>query len=64
VVQNDIVKNGFANFTAVAKSKAGVYSMLAIGGWGEGGKKYSQMAQVPARRTSLIRSIVSKYYDL
>ncbi|KAA0203418.1 hypothetical protein HAZT_HAZT011228 [Hyalella azteca] len=56
--ENDIVKNGFANFTAVAKSKAGVYSMLAIGGWGEGGKKYSQMAQVPQRRTSLIRSIV------
>ncbi|KAF2365895.1 Glycoside hydrolase family 18 catalytic domain [Trinorchestia longiramus] len=56
--ENDVVNNGFANFTAISKSKPHVHSMLAIGGWGEGGKKYSQMAGVPARRTSLIRSIV------
>lgn len=34
--------------------------MLAIGGWGEGGKKYSQMAGVPSRRASLIASVVGK----
>lgn len=36
--------------------------MLAIGGWGEGGKKYSQMAGVPARRTSLINSVIRELF--
>jgi len=56
--QNDVVNNGFANFTALKSKWPHLQTMLAIGGWGEGGKKYSQMAGVPARRTSLIRSVV------
>ncbi|XP_069163543.1 endochitinase [Procambarus clarkii] len=55
--ETDVVNNGFKNFTNLAKSN-GVKSMLAIGGWGEGGKKYSQMSGVPQRRASLIGSIV------
>jgi len=55
--ENDIENKGFANFTAKAAA-AGVQSMLAIGGWAEGGKKYSQMAADPAKRASLIASIV------
>ncbi|XP_042242211.1 endochitinase-like [Homarus americanus] len=54
----DLDKNGFQNFTNLAKANPNVNSMLAIGGWGEGGKKYSQMVQIPARRTSLIASVV------
>ncbi|KAK3856867.1 hypothetical protein Pcinc_036841 [Petrolisthes cinctipes] len=54
----DVQQNGFKNFTDLAKSRPGLKSMLAIGGWGEGGKKYSQMASVPARRTSLINSVI------
>lgn len=56
--ENDVVQSGFANFTAVAKGNPNIHSMLAIGGWGEGGKKYSQMARVPERRAALIGSIV------
>lgn len=54
----DVDKNGYKNFTDLAKATPGLKSMLAIGGWGEGGKKYSQMANVPERRASLIRSTV------
>ncbi|KAB7501888.1 Endochitinase [Armadillidium nasatum] len=56
--ENDVDKMGFANFTALPQQYPGLQTMLAIGGWGEGGKKYSQMAGVPERRRSLIRSIV------
>ncbi|KAL7648069.1 UNVERIFIED_CONTAM: hypothetical protein RMT77_001686 [Armadillidium vulgare] len=56
--ENDVDKMGFANFTALPQKYPGLQTMLAIGGWGEGGKKYSQMAGVPERRRSLIRSIV------
>nr|QAT96399.1 chitinase [Portunus trituberculatus] len=57
--ENDINQNGFMNFTNLARTTPGLHSMLAIGGWGEGGKKYSEMAGVPARRASLIKSIVA-----
>jgi len=56
--QNDVVNNGFGNFTALKKKWPHLQTMLAIGGWGEGGKKYSEMASVPARRTSLINSVI------
>ncbi|XP_050726647.1 endochitinase-like [Eriocheir sinensis] len=54
----DVQQGGFQNFTNLAKGTPGLHSMLAIGGWGEGGKKYSQMASVPSRRASLIASVV------
>ncbi|XP_068228801.1 endochitinase-like [Palaemon carinicauda] len=54
----DVEQNGFKNFTALRSKWPHLQTMLAIGGWGEGGKKYSQMAGVPARRTSLINSVV------
>ncbi|XP_064114555.1 endochitinase-like [Macrobrachium nipponense] len=54
----DVEKNGFKNFTALREKWPHLQTMLAIGGWGEGGKKYSQMAGVPARRASLINSVV------
>ena len=32
--------------------------MLAIGGWNEGGKKYSAMAKTKQSRTSFVNSVV------
>jgi len=55
--EQDVKNGGFAKFTKMCRDK-GAQSMLAIGGWAEGGKKYSQMAAVPSRRASLIASIV------
>ena len=60
--QNDVVNNGFKNFTDLAKRHPHLQSMLAIGGWAEGGKKYSQMAGDPAKRNSLIGSIVGEIF--
>jgi len=53
----DVVKGGFKKFTDTARA-AGIKSQLAIGGWAEGGKKYSQMVRVPERRATLINSVV------
>ena len=33
--------------------------MIAIGGWNEGGKKYSDMASTPAGRTKFVKSAVT-----
>jgi len=53
----DIKKGGFSKFTAAARA-AGIKSSLAIGGWAEGGKKYSNMVREAGRRKTLINSVV------
>lgn len=56
-----MTNNGFANFTALKSKYPGLKTSLAIGGWAEGGRKYSAMAAVPARRESLIRSVIGQW---
>lgn len=56
----DVEKDGFNKFVALKKKYPHIKTQVAIGGWAEGGRKYSQMVSVKARRDSLISSIVGE----
>ena len=60
----DIQKDGFNKFVALKEKQPNLKTQVAIGGWGEGGRKYSQMVSVKARRDALISSIVGEYNSM
>lgn len=54
----DIEGNGFQRFLGLRKAYPNVKLQIALGGWGEGGAKYSEMVSQRNNRLSFIRSIV------
>nr|UDL18258.1 chitinase-like protein [Bemisia tabaci] len=54
----DYVDNGYRNFTGLRKQYPQVKFEVAVGGWGEGGKKYSEMVAEKSRRDVFIKSVV------
>lgn len=59
----DINLNGFRRFVALKDKYPDMKTNIAVGGWAEGGRKYSQMVMVPERRASFIRSVVQLLTD-
>lgn len=58
--QVDVKEHGFRNFTALRKTHPGLKVEVAVGGWGEGGEKYSAMVADKTKRATFIRSIIGE----
>nr|BDV12031.1 endochitinase-like protein [Haemaphysalis longicornis] len=52
----DFNKGGYRRFTALRKKHPQLKTLLAVGGWAEGGKKYSEMVSTTGRRHTFINS--------
>ncbi|XP_076349223.1 endochitinase-like [Tachypleus tridentatus] len=54
----DIEKGGYSRFTGLRVKYPNLRLLLAVGGWAEGGKKYSEMVTNKERRDAFVKSVV------
>ena len=52
----DIEKGGYGRFASLKTYNKDLKTMLAIGGWNEGSRRFSPMVEDPARRQVFIKS--------
>lgn len=55
----DVGQKGFERFIALKNKNPKVKTLVAVGGWNEGGKKYSQMVAQAETRQQFISSVVA-----
>jgi chitinase len=55
----DVDQGNFQKFVSLREKNPNLKLTVAVGGWGEGGRKYSQMVSVPERRCSFINSVTA-----
>lgn len=58
----DVEQNGFKNFTGLREKHPDVKFMVALGGWAEGGKKYSALVTSPEKRATFIESVIGQKF--
>jgi hypothetical protein len=58
--QVDVELSGYANFTDIKDKYPGLKTLLSVGGWAEGGHKYSALVSVKERRDAFVTSVVGK----
>ncbi len=51
--------DGYKNVTNLRKNNSGLKVLIAIGGWNEGVKKYSDMVSDGAIRKNFVESVIS-----
>ncbi|OQR75642.1 endochitinase-like [Tropilaelaps mercedesae] len=59
----DFEKNGFKRFNDLKKKHSNLTTILAVGGWDEGGQKYSEMVGSKERRATFVQSAVKWVKD-
>jgi hypothetical protein len=52
--------SGYVNFTDIKEKFPGLKTLLSMGGWAEGGHKYSALVSVKERRDAFVASVVGK----
>jgi hypothetical protein len=52
--------SGYANFTDIKDKFPGLKTLLSVGGWAEGGHKYSALVSIKKRRDAFVTSVVGK----
>jgi hypothetical protein len=52
--------SGYSNFTDIKDKYPGLKTLLSVGGWAEGGHKYSALVSVKERRDAFVTSVVGK----
>ncbi|XP_069697657.1 endochitinase-like isoform X2 [Periplaneta americana] len=61
--QVDLMMNGFRNFTALKLRYPELKTIVSVGGWGEGGYKYSQLVSLKTRRKTFVDSVVEFMHE-
>jgi chitinase len=59
--QVDVKKGGFKKFNELRERYPHLKTSLAVGGWAEGGKKYSELVSQKSRRKIFIASVIGEF---